>query len=768
MSTPQQTTPPSPADSSAADRFAIGPNRPKGARAIRWIVRTLIVVALAALAGFTATRMLPAERFADSVRRGLERSLSRPVDINGRARFVLLPRPGFSVEDVVIHEDPTFSVEPLAYVSNLEVGVSLRALLTGKLEVASIRLIEPSVNLMKLPEGGWNLQLFLEQTIERQRTLPSIEISTGRINFKIGDLKSVVYLAETDLTIEADADNPNRFGIRFEGEPARTDRAVRALGRLSGRGMLNWNPTRSGESMLQLSLSLDRASIGEIVTLVEGRSIGLGGFVSSRARLSGPLSKIAIEGRLQLDEFERWGWLLPTSTGRGLDYRGLVDFEDRRFQLETTQPGQTPLPLAVRMRVSDLLGRPRWAVHWTLRDLPLESLRALLTELTPAIAGDLPQSGAVSGALSITSRGLQGSLKTADSTLFLDGPVLTLQNANMEVRYDAATGARDIRYDLDAYPIAQLSQLTYLTPPPFLAALRHGTATGTVRYQLDAAGTPTYSGDIRLADTQFTLPGLADPVKLTSAAITLRPAGVAIRDMSGTVGTVAFTGSYNRGRIAIAARPTTVVELRRLLAPVLQRPTSLLSRFRRAETAPEWLRARRLDGTLEFASLAAGDHTVERLRVPFSWRGPRITVEGLQGAAYEGDLTGRVTVTADGPTPSFKGSFSLTGAAWHGAQIDLSGDARADGLDLDFANSLTIQGSFAARNLDLPDPAIKSVRGCFQYRPARIDLTALEAPAGTVLYQGQGTTTPDRRLSVDLAAPNNRTLRFTNLRLPFE
>ena len=77
-----------------------------------WWIALGIVIGLPLAAPF-----LKADRFAPAITTSLERALQRRVEV-GEVRLHLLTGPGFTLSDVVIHEDPAVSAEPLAYVTS--------------------------------------------------------------------------------------------------------------------------------------------------------------------------------------------------------------------------------------------------------------------------------------------------------------------------------------------------------------------------------------------------------------------------------------------------------------------------------------------------------------------------------------------------------------------------------------------------------------------------------------------------------------------------
>jgi hypothetical protein len=754
----------------------------------RWLVRALLTFAGLLIAAFVATQVLPAERFRSTIETALEGALDRRVEIRGQTRFVLLPRPGFAAEQVVIHEDHAISVEPFAYVNTAELGVAPWALLSGRVEVSALRLVEPSINLMKVNEGGWNVQRFVRSLLAPRRQFPELTVSGGRFNFKMGDVKSVFYLADTDLSVEADSSNPNQFGIQFSGEPARTDRAQRAFGRLSGRGMLSWEGGGGNEPRLQLSLSLERSAIAEFATLLESSSLGIGGFVSTEARLVGPVNDIAIEGRVELDEFERWGWLLPSNSARGLNYRGRLDLRNQSFVVQTA--GREALPLALRLRSSDMLSRPRWAAHWIIRDLPLNSLAALMGELAPATRTELPLRGAASGVLGMSPLGLQGmlevrtaaigALQTEHAVLVVEGtkfrmPATTVTWANrkgmLTGTFDISSGMADWRLETAAVALAELARLPLAVPAPF-PGLEGGIFAGTITGRTRDTRTPEWTFDGKLEQAAVRVDGLAEPLTIASAELLVKRDVVALRAARGEIGGMEWQGSYQGGRTAKLSAQFEEVALEKLLEilePALRRPGSLLARtLGRVSQPPEWLRARRLNGRLQAGTLSLGESRLEQLRADFDWVGAVISIHHVAGRFRGGAVEGSFAVSLPAAEPSFSGQLKVEKAEWRGGWLDVDATLRGRGTGLELASSLTADGSFSAQGLSpAGDLDLRAASGCFFYRAGKLEVNGVQARVGALSWLGQGATGADGRLALELN-DGRQASRTVRLPVPFQ
>src|SRR5579862_3305883 len=113
-------------------------------RTAKWLG---IVLAVLLIAGIVAP-YLSGNRFAPRIRAALENALGRKVEI-GAVHFSLFSGPGFAVDNVVIHENPAIGIEPLAYVGSLEAVPRITSFFGGRLEFASIRLDDASINISK-------------------------------------------------------------------------------------------------------------------------------------------------------------------------------------------------------------------------------------------------------------------------------------------------------------------------------------------------------------------------------------------------------------------------------------------------------------------------------------------------------------------------------------------------------------------------------------------------------------------------------------------
>jgi AsmA protein len=86
----------------------------------------------------------------------VEESLNRKVTLKD-LRLTILPRFGVRVSGFTVMDDPLFSSGPFATLRSLDVGLKLLPLLSGRVEITEIVMVEPSITIIKGPMGVLNI-----------------------------------------------------------------------------------------------------------------------------------------------------------------------------------------------------------------------------------------------------------------------------------------------------------------------------------------------------------------------------------------------------------------------------------------------------------------------------------------------------------------------------------------------------------------------------------------------------------------------------------
>ncbi len=263
-------------------------------------------------------------RLKARIANSISQAVARPVEI-GSVHLRFLPRPGFDLENLIIHEDPAFGAEPMLRAPEVAALVRLTSLLRGRLDISRLELTEPSLNLVRREDGRWNWEALLERTArsplaptakskrESRPGFPYIEASSGRINFKVGAEKKPYALLNADFSVWQESEN--EWGVRLKAEPLRTDMS------LSDTGVVRMNGTwqRAGslrETPLQFSLEWQHAQLGQLSKLVSGNDKGWRGDLRTELTFSGTPAAMQVSADASIRDFHRYD--ISTTDGVGL------------------------------------------------------------------------------------------------------------------------------------------------------------------------------------------------------------------------------------------------------------------------------------------------------------------------------------------------------------------------------------------------------------------------------------------------------------------
>jgi len=672
----------------------------------------------------------------------------------------------------------SFGVETFAWIngpdSSLDARLTLKSLWTGKLEWSSLRLNQLHVNLVKLDSGRWNFEPLL--TPRLVSALPRIEVVGGQINFKFGDTKSIFYIGNVDLDATARPGGGADFGLQFSGEPARTDRIAPMFRQsLTGRGRLR-------PDLVNLDLELENSALSELSALIYGRDVGVHGTVRSRVQLSGPPNAIQITGRVQVQELHRWDQMPVKGDAWPLDFRGKLDMSTQRLEVESTAQGPVPLPITVRYRVADYLGKPHWALGLRWDSFPAEPLAAIARNMGAQLPADLKLSGTLNGAVSWSEGGdLQGQIAFHDAAvsfpnsvpiefdeakLLFDGDRVSVTSAlartgeskaSVNASYRWTTQELDLNISSESMTIADIRSQAARLPVPLLEALRSGVWKGKLRYQRGPDISEGWSGQVQLSQAIIPLPGLAEPVHLRSATARLDGAKLWVDRMVARVGAIDLQGDYryepgavrpHRFRVIVPQADAT--ELERLLTPSLRRDHGFLARtlgIGKPEI-PDWLAERFMDGTVEIGKLSVGSTLLTGVKSRVRWNGPLVEFAGLEAKLGNGVAYGRLKMNLLGRVPVYNMDFRLDSIDFEGGKIDADGTAETSGIGRELLAKIRSDGSFVGRGLEIG----KTASGCYRLEWPQLRFTELQLTVGSDLFIGRGSTQDDGRLLLQLSS----------------
>jgi hypothetical protein len=273
----------------------------------RWIVSALLVLALFLVRP-------GAQGLRSRIVRSISMAIGRQVEV-GRVSLRLLPRPGFELQNFVVHDAQQFGAEPMLRSEEVSATLRVTSLLRGRLEIARLDFSEPSLNLVRNGEGRWNLEDLLEKAARtpvaptgKARTevrpgFPYIEADNGRINIKLGQEKKPYALLDADFALWQDTEN--MWSGRLRAQPVRTDFNLTDTGLLRIEG--SWQRAASlRQTPLHLVAEWDRAQLGQLTKLIYGSDKGWRGTVRVAATANGTPAQLMLEADASVQDFRRY------------------------------------------------------------------------------------------------------------------------------------------------------------------------------------------------------------------------------------------------------------------------------------------------------------------------------------------------------------------------------------------------------------------------------------------------------------------------------
>ena len=288
-------------------------------------------------------------------------------------------------------------------------------------------------------------------------------------------------------------------------------------------------------------------------------------------------------------------------------------------------------------------------------------------------------------------------------------------------------------------------------------------------------GVGQWSGEYELQNARIPVEGLAEPVRVQSAAVSLNGKRVTVSRIRAKAGDIAFTGDYRWEPTAVRQHKFHLIvpkvdaaELQRVLTPSLERDGGFFARTLGLGSVPlpEWLKTRRADGTITIGALTFGETQVRVDSARVLWDASQVRFIGFNGLGFNGlidqaPLTGELTISLLGREPHYRFEGKLNDVAYRGGKLDFEGSAEADGpLLLATAHA---EGHLHGRSIAFsPDAEFRSVAACFELSGERWKLTSIEATQAAESYTGSGATQSDGRLALDLIS-RGRAVHFSTL-----
>lgn len=284
----------------------------------RWLIWILLLPLFLWMVSAAISLMIQHSRLHSRLTARLEAAFGRPVEV-GSYDFSFWGGPALEAHSVTIAEDPRFGREYFLRAESMAVRLRWQSLLRGHIQLGTLSLTRPSLNLVRNPSGEWNLAEWLPRpagaptasvsSFSAPAASPAlrfrrIQVDGGRIDFKRGDEKLPFAFVGVSGVVETDS--PGRWRIALEAIPWRAAVVMQQAGTLHVSGHVGGTSSRLRPAALDVSWT--NASLSDVLRLVRGDDSGVRGTLalSMDARTQEQSDGWALQGRAELRQIHRW------------------------------------------------------------------------------------------------------------------------------------------------------------------------------------------------------------------------------------------------------------------------------------------------------------------------------------------------------------------------------------------------------------------------------------------------------------------------------
>lgn len=665
-------------------------------------------------------------RYRAYIADAMSRALQRPVTFDSIS-LRLLPQPGFDFQNFTIGDDPAFSAEPILRADEVTAYLRISSLWRGRLELARLSLSYPSLNLVRLNEGNWNIESLLYHASKTSTApttalrpqsrprFPYIEASDGRINFKYGLEKQVFALTEAKFSVWSPDENELR--LRLQAKPVRTDIPVADTGLVQAEGSLR-RADQLRDTQIKMDLAVERGQLGQLTRLMFGRDRGWRGSLDVAAHLTGTPADLKFATDTSVQDFRRYditqGEVLTLSshcTGR-LSVTG-KSLDDVQCNVPAGGEGKITLAGSMHGWKADT-----YAITLNASKVPMNWVTAIARHAKRDLPDDLSADGTVSGEFGLTKAEntaepvLTGTGSTTGLVLkssLLDSP-LTLGEIQLAAAEQPKKTSRVAsktsfapRLDVAPFPVPLGLAEPAVASGSFshqgytfslagegdvanIVRLARTAGIGVPRFQLKGTATlnaqlvgewkgfaqASATGNMDVKNLTAEVPGIAAPIKIASAGVLLQQNQVTLQNLNAGLGTLKASGTATFPRHCEDDQPCISQLDIQANEVTLDEVNRLLNP--RLKKRP-WYRLFGVsgehsvlaswdaDGTLVIQHLVAKSLEADKVTMKFDLHRGKLAMKDVQARVFGGTQTGDWSADFTGDQARYSGIGTVSGLA---------------------------------------------------------------------------------------------------------
>jgi uncharacterized protein involved in outer membrane biogenesis len=586
-----------------------------------WITIGIVVVLLAAGA-LIVPRLIDVNQYHSQIQAQLEKRLGRQVTL-GNMDLSLFP-PAFEVENATIAEDRRFaSGRPFATADKLAISVQFWPLLHKELEVKSLELVRPHIELVRNAQGVWNFASLGKEprpspTITTgteskqpagQLTLANLFINDGQV--AITDLEkhqSRAVYDHIDLNV-MDFAPDQAFNLKLTAHlPGPGKQAVW----LAGKG----GPIKDADLLntpFDGNLRLEQVSTAAAQKFLNSQALkGIDAVITGDAKVHNSSGKLASSGSIRMENAR----IHNVNVGYpiALDYDIADDLTTDVLQIHKGNVKLGSTPLTIGGTINTRPDPAQLDLRLTASNASIAEAARLASAFGVAFGKDMDVKGQVNADIQargpaskptmngqLSARNVEISGKDLPQPVHVNEIALTLTpDAIRSNDFAATTGSTSVNanFTLSQYtapsssinatlraPNARLGEIINIAKAVGISAVEGVSGEGTIGLDVRAQG-PTknmsalnFDGSGKITNATLNLPSLTKPVQLKNSDLRFNQNSASLQNLALSLGQTNVGGSLTLKNFAapqvqfnLNADRVNVAELKQILGAAPAQP----------------------------------------------------------------------------------------------------------------------------------------------------------------------------------------------------
>ncbi len=670
------------------------------------IIGIIIAIVIGIL--LVAPLFINVNQYRPQIQSELQQKLGRKVTFGDLHLRLLTPR--VRVDNVTVSEDPRFSSgRPFAQAHELDVSIALLPLITGNVQVKSLTLQQPDIELVRNAQGVWNFSTIGQpppgSTTQPKQPAPSKPGSQQNAGgFELNNLQiSDGQIAITDAQNHQPRTVYNHIDVSLSNFAPGWPFSVSATVHLPGPGTQVVSLDGTGgpinnSNMIATpfdgTLKLQQVALSSAQKFLNTPALaGTDAIVSGKMKIRNQAGSLASEGNIKLQD--------PIIRGVKLGYPITADYnladdlnsDVLNISKGALQLGSTPLSITGSMNLKPTPAQVN--VQLKASDVSLGEVAQLASAMGVAFAPGMNINGrlnadvhaqgttnspALNGSISARNLDISGKgLPQAVKVPAVDLPMTPTQVSSNDFTASAGNTRLSTQFTLTGYTgaspdinatvrtaNAQVGDLINIGKAYGATALEGMSGTGTLSLNVRASGplknasAMKFSGTGQLVNASVKTPSLTQPLNVRNADLRFTQNSMAVDKLVASLGQSSATGNITMRDFAapqvqfdIMSPKIDVVQLQQITATAPAPPKnrasgwSLVPRvYAAAPPQPSILTRMTGTGTLMVGTILYDQLVLNNVRSNVNLNRGLITLSPLTAQLYGGQESGAIVLDA--------------------------------------------------------------------------------------------------------------------------